>query len=81
MGWAVCGVSLEAGRVRHALPGLYARGAGCLAASAYLVADSLLGPLFLGVGKATQSGLMGYLYLGSDFSRPESCASNASRVL
>lgn len=66
-GGLYAGVSLEAGRVRHALPGLYARQGWVPAASAYLVADSLLGPLFLGVGKATQSGLMGYLYLGSDF--------------
>lgn len=66
-GGLYAGVSLEAGRVRHAVPGLYARDGWVPAASAYLAADSLLGPLFFGVGKSTQSGLVGYLYLGSDF--------------
>ena len=66
-GGMYAGMSLEAGRVRHAAPGLYARQGWIPAASAYVVADSLLGPLFVGVGKAVGSSVMGYLFLGADF--------------
>lgn len=60
------GFSLEAGRVGRPRADL-ARDEWVPAASAFVVTDTLLGPLFLGVGHAKGGDATGYLYLGVDY--------------
>lgn len=61
------GMSLEAGRVRDTADRVYTHTGWLPAGSVFVAADTLLGPLFLGVGKAQGNPLTGYLFLGSDF--------------
>lgn len=61
------GFSLEAGRVWEGQGLIQVRDEWIPAASAFVVTDTLLGPLFLGVGHAKGGDATGYLYLGVDY--------------
>ena len=60
-------MSFEAGRVRDTADRVYTHTGWLPAGSVFVAADTLLGPLFIGVGKAQGNPLTGYLFLGSDF--------------
>lgn len=61
------GASLEAGRVWGTPDGLTQRNRWIPAGSVFAVADSLLGPFFIGLGYADGGQLTGYMYLGLDY--------------